>query len=80
MFTDQQKRKLNKVLEQFSPILLSDKQKPAITNKMEFSIDTGDNDPVFSPPRYYHPKIQRQIDEKFDEFDQKWHSPEGTIF
>jgi hypothetical protein len=60
MFTDLQKPKLSKDLEQFSPILLSDNQKPTITNKVEFNIDTGDNDPVYSLPGHYHAKIQRK--------------------
>lgn len=67
MCTDSQQKQLNSILKNFQTIFLSGDQKPSITNKMECHIDTGDHEPIYSPPRYYHPKIQKQIDEKFKE-------------
>ena len=38
---------------------------------MEFSIDTGDHPPIYTPPRRQHPQIQQQVDDKFQELEQK---------
>ncbi|CEP06964.1 hypothetical protein [Parasitella parasitica] len=58
---------IQEVLDKYSSILAHKNDKPGVTNLAEFFIDTGDHAPIYSAPRPYHPKIQQQIDDKFQE-------------
>jgi hypothetical protein len=58
---------LQQVLKRYDHLMLNKNQKPTVTHLIEFEIDTGDNDPIYTAPRRFHPEVQRQIDEKLEE-------------
>ncbi|KAG1037607.1 hypothetical protein G6F43_012826 [Rhizopus delemar] len=58
--------KIDKLLNQYSSIVPAGNDKPSTTDLIEFTIDTGDAQPVYSAPRVYHPDIQKKIDEKLE--------------
>ncbi|KAK4520564.1 uncharacterized protein ATC70_006441 [Mucor velutinosus] len=67
--TDSQDARIQDVLQEFKELLRKDSDKPSVTTKMEFTIDTGDHPPIYIRPRHYHPDIQSKIDAKLSELE-----------
>lgn len=61
---------VDKLLELHKSVIANNTNKPSITNLVEFSIDTGTAQPIYTPPRRHHPQIQQQIDDKFEELQE----------
>ena len=57
---------IEKLLDSYSFIVPVDNDKPSTTVFVEFTIDTGDAQPVYSAPKIYHPEIQKKIDDKLE--------------
>lgn len=67
--TDSQDAQIQGVLQEFKNMLRKDTDKPSVTNKLEFTIDTGEHPPIYIRPRHYHPDIQAKINDKLAELE-----------
>lgn len=61
---------VTKLLDQYKNVIAVNNNQPTITDLMEFEIDTGDHEPIYTPPQQHHPAIQAQIDAKFKELEE----------
>jgi hypothetical protein len=57
----------DRILEKYDSVIAKNPDRPTVTNKATFEIDTGNSPPVYIPPRKYHPDIQAEIDTKLQQ-------------